>query len=397
MSELELFADAVEGRLMAVVVKDGVPDDLYADAATPVRWGALYLGRVVKIDTKLQAALVDLGGGLTGFLPAKHVRTAGADSSDARSGIAELLKGGQTVIVQVKSEGRAGSANENEKMPRLTMKLYVPGLFLAYSPTAKQVTISRKIESEEILALTAKLKGAGGWIVRSPAEKASADEIEGEARRLQDEWQSILAAKEALGDKPGLLKEGPDAVARALADYDATAFGHIYAGDKKVLGIITGWCAAHLPALATSKRLRLFKPEKPGQRLFDSHDIFGTLESLEESAVPLPSGASLVIERTAALTVIDVNQGGASGIAAANLDAAPAIARQCRLRNLSGAILVDFINMDKKDARRDVLETLTAAVADDPAAAQVHGFTRLGMVEITRRRRTASLAENPDK
>lgn len=382
---------------MAAVVKDGVPDDLYVDppaGVTQPRWGALYLGKVTKIDTKLQAALVDLGGGLTGFLPAKHVRLAGADESETRSGIAELLKGGQMVLVQVKSEGRTGSANENEKMPRLTMKVYISGQFLSYTPAAKQVTISHKIENEEILALTARLKGAGGWIVRSPIEKASGEEIEAEAKHLQDEWQGILDAQEKRGEKPGLLKDGPDAVARALTDYGAAAFEHIYAGDKKILGLITDWCAEHMPALATSKRLRLFKPEQGAQKLFDTHDVYGALDALKENVVPLDGGASLVIEPTTALTIIDVNQGSAASHAAANLEAAPAIARQCRLRNLSGVILADFINTDTKDERNRLLEALEAAVGRDEANTQVHGFTRLGIVEVTRRRRTASLAEN---
>ncbi len=382
---------------MAAVVKDGVTDDLYVDppaVAPRTRWRALYFGKVTKVDTKLQAALVDLGGGVTGFLPAKHVRRAGADESETRSGISELLQSGQMVLVQVKSEGRAGSANENEKMPRLTMKVYISGQFLAYTPAAKQVTISHKIENEEILALTARLKGAGGWIVRSPSEQAAPDEIEAEAKRLQDEWQSILDAQEKLGDKPGLLKEGPDAIVRALTDYGAGAFEHIYAGDKKILGLITDWCAAHLPALATSKRLRLFKPEQGAQKLFDTHDVYGTLETLKENVVPLACGASLVIEPTTALTVIDVNQGSAGGHAAANLEAAPAIARQCRLRNLSGVILADFINTGTKDERSRLLQAIEAAVGEDGANTQVHGFTRLGILEITRRRRTAGLAEN---
>ncbi len=397
MSELELLADDIGGRLMAVIVRDGVADDLYADApagAPRARWGALYLGKVVKVDTKLQAALVDLGGGLTGFLPAKHVRTPGADASETRSGIAELLSGGQMIVVQVKSESRAGSRDENEKMPRLTMKVYLSGLFLAYSPVSRQVTISRKIENEDILALTANLKGAGGWIVRSPVEKASEEDIEAEAARLQAEWQRILADKQAMGDRPGLLQEGPDAVARALTDYGADAFGHIRAGNKRVLALLTDWSAAHQPALANSKRLRLFKPEKNAAALFEAHDIYGTLEALEDNVVHLSSGASLVIEPTAALTVIDVNQGAASGIVAANLSAAQSVARQCRLRNLSGVILVDFINMEKKDERHRLLEELQAAVGEDAANTQVHGFTRLGMVEITRRRRAGSLAEN---
>jgi Rne/Rng family ribonuclease len=412
MTGLELLADEVEGGLTAAVVRKGVLDDLYIDAAhtpdashpklisgasAPARWGSFYLGKVIKIDTKLDAAFVDLGSGLSGFLPAKHVRHPGADESESRSGISSLLTGGQMIIVQVKSEGKSFTENENQKLPRLTMKLYVPGLFLTYSPSSNQVTISRKIENEELLALTAKLKGKGGWIVRHHIEKASGKDIEFEARHLQEIWQHILAARNALGDKPGLLQAGPDAVTRALTDYGAVNFEHIYAGNKQILARITDWCAEHYPALASSKRLRLFKPEKTSQKLFDIHDIYGVIETLKESRVHLDSGATLVIEPTSALTFIDVNQGSAESIAAANQSAAQEVARQCRLRSLSGAILIDFINMEQKEERARLLAALTALFTPDLASAQVHGFTRLGIAELTRKRRTATLSEKLKK
>ena len=412
MSGLELLADEVDGCLYASVVNKGMLTDLYIDAAltpdaarpelksgafAPVSWGSIYLGKVIKIDTKLDAALMDLGNGLTGFLPAKHVHHPGADESESRSGISALLTGGQMVIVQVKSEGKRHTEHENQKLPRLTMKLYVPGLFLTYSPTSSQVTISRRIENENILAMTAKLKGKGGWIVREHIEEASESEIEYESRHLYDTWQNILALRNTLGDKPGLLKAGPDALTRALTDYGAPNFEHIYVGNKQVLARMTDWCMEHLPALAGSKRLRLFKPEKTGQRLFDIHDIYGEIECLKEGRVYLDSGATIIVESTSALTFIDVNQGGADSIAAVNQSAAHAIARQCRLRNLSGAILIDFINMDQKEERFRLLDTLAEIFAPDLANAQVHGFTRLGIVELTRKRRTASFAEKLKK
>ena len=393
-SGLELFADEIDGRLFAAVVRNGVVDDLYVDAvSTPTPWASLYLGKVIKIDTKLDAAFVDLGNGLTGLLPAKHVSHPGADSSEARTGISSLLSGGQMIVVQVKSEGKRFTEHENQKLPRLTMKLYVPGLFLTYSPNSNQVTISRKVASEEILALTSSLKGEGGWIVRHHVDNASAPDIEFEAKYLQKFWRQILAFRDALGDKPGLLKAGPDAVVRALTDYGAVNFEHIYAGNKQILTRITEWCAGHLPALATSKRLRLFKPEKIGQRLFDIYDVYGVLESLKESRVHLDAGATLVIEPTSAVTLVDVNQGSAESIVAANQSAAHEMARQCRLRDLSGAILIDFINMEQKNERARLLDTLAELFALDFASAQVHGFTRLGIIELTRHRRTASLAE----
>jgi ribonuclease G len=395
MKDLELFVDEIEGRLTAVIVRNGVVDDLYIDSIAPeaAPWAALYLGKVTKIDTKLDAAIVDLGNGISGLLPAKHVHHPGADKSEERTSISSLLNAGQMVVVQVKAEGKSGTANENAKLPRVTMKLYLQGLFLTYSPSSSQVTISRKVEKEETLALTARLKGEGGWIVRHHIDRAAPPDVEFESQYLQDKWAKVLAARKALGDKPGLLQAGPDAVCRALIDYGAINFEHIYAGNKKILDTITVWCAGHFPALATSKRLRLFKPEKTGQRLFDIYDIFGALEDLKENSVYLDDGSSFIIEPTSALTLVDVNQGSAESISAANQSAARTIARQCRLRGLNGAIVVDFINMEQKVERAQLLETVTKVFERDFAHTQVHGFTRLGLIELTRRRRTASLAE----
>lgn len=171
----------------------------------------------------------------------------------------------------------------------------------------------------------------------------------------------------------------------------------MHVGNKSILGLMTGWCEKHFPGLAASRRLRLFKPEKPGRRLFDIHDIYSQLESLQDSRVDLKGGGSIVIEPTSAMTVIDVNQGNAGNITRVNQAAVEEIVRQTRLRSLSGAILVDFINMHQKPERLRLLEALQTAFADDKAHAQVHGFTRLGVIELTRKRRSAALAEKLKK
>lgn len=394
----DLLADDVNGALHVAVARKGVLQDLYSDAPqTAVAWGAVYLGKVMKVDTKLDAAIVDLGSGQTGFLPAKHVRFPGSGESETRTGISSLLSAGQTVLVQVKSEGKRMSEHENQKLPRLTMKVYIPGLCLAYSPLSSQVTISRKVENKKILSMTARLKGGGGWIVRNHIETADEKDVEREAQLLQETWRGIVNMQAAQMGQPGLLMPGPDALHRALIDHGAVLFEHIYAGNKNVLDRVIGWSQKHLPALATSKRLRLFKPEQPGQRLFDIYDLYAELERLRDPRVHLDCGATLIIEPTTALTFIDVNQGSAGSIAAANQEAAKVLARQCRLRNMSGAILVDFINMTQREDRARLLDLLSEIFADDMAQAQVHGFTRLGIVELTRKRRTASYAEKHAK
>jgi ribonuclease E/ribonuclease G len=395
--DLELMADEIDGCLYAAVVRKGVLADLYVDpAVTTAGWASIYLGKVTKIDTKLDAAFVDMGEGLTGYLPAKHVVTD--SEGESRPGIAQVLKGGQMILVQVKSEAKRNTVHESHKVPRLTMKLYVPGLFLSHHPNTSQVSVvSGWKENDKTNAIAARLKGKGGWIIRRAAENATEAEIEHEVQYLQEIGQKILAAKDTRGDKPGRLKAGPNALFRALVDYGAVNFEHIHIGNKAVFDLMTGWCARHLPALATSKRLRLFKPEKPDQKLFDIHDIYSELEALRDQQVYLNAGGTIIIEPTSAMTVIDVNQGSASGIPEINQAAAREIVRQCRLRNLNGALLIDFINMDQKSERVRLLDVMQALFADDTANAQVHGFTRLGIMEITRKRRTASLAEKLKK
>jgi ribonuclease E/ribonuclease G len=396
MNGLELMADEIEGCLFVAIVRKGVLVDLYADPVdTTAGWASLYLGKVAKIDTRLDAAFVDLGEGLTGYLPAKHVVVDGETGTGA--GIAQMLKGGQMILVQIKSEAKRNTVHESHKIPRLTMKLYVPGLFLSYHPNSAPVSVSGKDENEKTRALASRLKGKGGWSIRRAAESASEGDIDHEARYLLEIGQKILAAKDARNDKPGRVKAGPNALFRALVDYGAVNFEHIHVGNKQILDLMTGWCARHLPALAASKRLRLFKPEKTDQKLFDIYDVYSELEALQDQQIYLKAGGTIIIEPTSAVIMIDVNQGSAGSISEVNQSAALELARQCRLRNLSGAILIDFINMDQKSERARLLETMQEAFANDTANAQVHGFTRLGIIELTRKRRTASLAEKLKK
>lgn len=394
MSGLELYVDDIEGRLTAAVMEKGRLNDLYIDGGDMTgTWASIYLGKVTKIDNKLDAAIVDLGNGLSGFLPAKHVHFQDADASEARSGIGQLLKPGQMVMVQIKSEARKGSRHEQQKMPRLTTKIYIIGQFCVYCPIASRVTMSRRLTNESIIAFTAKLKNKGGWIIQQNADNAAEADILQETSLLEKEWDIICAARDASRDQPRMLRAGPNALYRALADYGARNFDHIHVADRQVFDMMAQWCAKHDPALATSKRLRLFKPEKLGQRLFDIHDLYGDLEALEDSLIPLPGGGGIIIEQTHAMVVIDVNQGSTGSIVEANVQAAAEVARQLRLRNLSGAIVVDFINMGQRSERARVLEALERAFETDSSGPIVHGFTRIGIVEITRKRRSGAHTE----
>lgn len=395
MSGFELFIDEIDGRLHAAVLKQGMLWDLYTDPLDmSAAWASLYLGKVTKLDTRLDAAIIDIGNGLSGILPAKHVHLAAGDVSERHSGIADLLNPGQMIMVQIKSEAKHGSEHDQHKLPRLTTKLYTMGQFLLYSPVASQVTVSREIENEKVLEFTLRLQGKGGWIVQTAANYATEEEIETEARTLMQTWQ-VIQAQRAAGsdDRPRLLKAGPNAAHRAFTDYGAIGFDNIHVASKPLLDMVQDWSEKFYPALAGSKRLRLFRPERPGQKLFEIHDIYSELEILDQDHVYLNCGGSVIIESTHALDVIDVNRGSSDTVAEANMQAALEVARQTRLRNLSGAILVDFINMHVKAERLRLIDAVERSFQEDKAVTQVHGFTRLGIVEITRKRRSATYAE----
>ncbi|MDE1151125.1 MAG: ribonuclease E/G [Micavibrio sp.] len=393
-SGYELFIDEVDGRLHAAVTCKGVLSDLYVDPLDmTASWASLYAGKVVKIDKKLDAAIIDLGNGLQGLLPAKHVHVQGADQSIARTGIAELLAPGQMILVQVKSEGRKGESLEHNKLPRLTMKIYVMGQYLLYSPVLNRVTISRMVDAEDTLALTTRLSGKGGWIVQPGAAMANAGAIIKESEQLLSEWHIIKAERETGENRPRILKGGPNAIHRALSDYGSPHFDHIHVATKKLLDQMVAWCDRFEPTLATSKRLRLFKPEKVGQKLFEIHDIFSELADIGNEVVYLPSGGTIIFETTRAFTVVDVNQGDGANPLTVNEEAVDAVARHLKLRNISGAVIVDFISMSLKTDRFQIVTRLEQALAADAATAQVHGFTRLGLIELTRKRRNGWLAE----
>lgn len=397
MSGVDLLVDEIDGRLHAAIVSKGVLHDLYTDAHNTVGlWSSIYMGKVIKIDKALDSAIVDLGGGMQGMLPAKHViypEENPAEPSAKKPPITQVLSPGQKILVQIKSEAKRGTESERHKLPRLTMKVVIIGQYLMHCPVSDKIILPKQNETDKTRKMAEELKGHGGWIIQSAADSADYADVKLEANAMFREWKVIREGIDDSKDTPQLGKSGLNALRRALCDYGDLIFDHIYAGNKKILDILMLWSAKHDPALAHSKRLRLFKPEKPGQRLFDIYDIYGVLEDLREKTVYLNGGGSIIIEETHAFTVIDVNQGEASNIIEVNRQAAFEVGRQVRLRNLSGAILIDFINMQNKSDRFELLETLEKVFQQDKIAVQVHGFTRLGIAEITRKRRSASYAE----
>lgn len=385
---IEILAQKIDNQLHAAVKIDGAVTDLYIDSkeAFP-RWGSIYLGKVEKIDKVLDVIFINLGGNLQGILPAKHVYKPGLDSR--KESLSKLFEPGEMVLVQVKAEGHRKTDLEHQKLPRLTMKLYLPGRLLSFSPTAHKVTISRQISNDEIFKIAQELKTQGGWIIRSAANNAPPEMLAREAKILQNLWTRLHDARRDNANTPRLLYPGPNAVCRALIDYAGHSVDRIEITEDSMPDQVKSWCDDHLPDLED----KLIISPVHDIDIFEMHDVHQIIEDALNPYVPLSQGGSLVVEQTHAMTVIDVNQGSISDIKTLNIKAAKEVARQLRIRNLSGAVLVDFVNMRLRSDRYELVSVLQGLLEKDPGRAQVHGFTRLGIMEITRTRRTASLGE----
>jgi len=376
----ELRVDRRGALIRAAVVVDGRLTDLQIDnTARPTLVGAVFLGRVTRILASMNAALVDIGNGPAGVSPI----------------IGRAPAAGASVLVQARADARG------TKGPILTSDWTLVGRRLIHAPSIKGVVVSKRVgdaaaRSELIKRVEAAVTGAG-WIVRSGALGASVEELAIEADALSVERRGIETAMD--GPAPRPLRPAPPAYLRALTDLGAEPLTALRFADAEALEITRRWCLDHAPDWID--RITVHSGPLP---LFDEDDLDREIASLTDKTVPLPGGGSLVIERTEALWAVDVNGGERSNALSVNLDAARELARRLRLREMSGVIVVDFINMRAPGDRERLIGALTGLVADDPARVQVYGLSKLGLAEMTRDRRgpalddaTASDGGDPDQ
>ena len=379
----------------AAVLSGGRLTDLYIDhAERPSLLGHVFLGRVERIATGLDGAFVDLGTGKSGLLSALDARGPKGRPKAKGERIGNLLRTGQTVLVQVKADATGA------KGPSLTMDITLPGRFLVHAPLGRDVAVSKRLgsgpERAELARRVQDIASGAGWIVRAGAATASDGLLAAESDALHLAWRQIRDAAER-GGGPALLLPGPDAPRRALIEHGAATPSRIIVDDAALARDLAGWCADRAPDLEGrvepfDARL-LAAPSDGRQRLFDLRDLDAEIETLLGTRVPLSGGGSLVIERTEAMTVVDVNAGERGNPLDVNLEAAAEIARQLRLRNAGGIVVVDFVNMRNRGDAERLLNALSRAVEDDPAQTQVYGLSKLGLVEMTRARRGTALAD----
>jgi ribonuclease G len=352
----------------------------------------IYMGRVVRVLPGMQSAFIDIGLERAAFL---HV----ADIWEERHGneserpIEQILHEGQSLMVQVIKDpiGTKGA--------RLSTQISFAGRYLVYLPQESHIGISQKIEGEEEREnLRQKLHqlmpedATGGFIVRTMAETAEDAEMQADIDYLRRLWSSILSRGNSA--VPCLLYQDLDLSLRVLRDFVNSDTARILIDSRETYQRMAEFAQNYTHAVLD--KLQHFSADRP---LFDLHSIEDEIARALGRRVDLKSGGYLIIDQTEALTTVDVNTGGFVGarnfddtIFKTNLEAAQSIARQLRLRNLGGIIIIDFIDMDNAEHQEAVLTELKKALARDPTRTTVSGFSALGLVEMTRKRTRESLA-----
>ena len=389
----DILVNVTPFEVRVAVIQQGAVQELHLErAATRGLVGNIYLGKVSRVLPGMQSAFIDIGLDRAAFL---HV----ADLWQSRTNgqpvpIEKLLYESQPLLVQVIKDpiGTKGA--------RLSTQISIAGRLLVYLPQDPHIGVSQRIGSEaERAALREKIQRLmppdekGGVIIRTMAEDADESALQVDIEYLRKRWRQILDAGKSRA-APALLYQELGLTQRVLRDIASELTGGIVVDSTAALEELQDFARTYMPALLP--KLRRHGGERP---LFDLHRVEEELERALARRVDLKSGGYLIIDQTEAMTTIDVNTGGYVGgrnfddtIFRTNLEAAHAIARQLRVRNLGGIIIIDFIDMGSAEHREAVLAELRRALARDRTKSSVNGFTSLGLVEMTRKRTRESLA-----
>ncbi len=355
--------------------------------------GNVYLGRVQNVLPSMEAAFIDIGKGKNAVLYAGEVNWDLREDTNQPRRIENALKPGQAVLVQVSKDPIA------HKGARLTSQISLPGRYLVYVPGGGASGISRKLPDTERTRLKNLLKDIlpddANVIIRTAAEGASEEELTRDVTRLTARWEDI-EKKAKKGQAPQLLYAEPDTTLRVVRDLFTEDFSKLVIHGDEAWDMVEAYVQHIAPDL--TERLERWTGD---QDLFDAYRVDEQIAKAMERKVWLPSGGSLVIDRTEAMTVVDVNTGKFTGsggnleetVTKNNLEAAEEIVRQLRLRDIGGIIVVDFIDMVLESNRDLVLRRLVECLGRDRTRHQVAEVTSLGLVQMTRKRISTGLIE----
>jgi ribonuclease G len=385
-------------EIRVAILEDGVLTEYsleYPDEQK--RAGNIYRGRVENVLPGMQAAFINIGEEKNAFLyidDILHKEEENESGEDQKQPtITDLLHEGQEVLVQMVKEPMG------TKGARVVTQITIPGRYLVLLPTVDYIGVSRKIENEaereRLKAIVTKFKSVGvGLIVRTVAEGVEAADLQTDYEFLLSVWKKINK-KVNKGNCPALLYRDHDLLYRILRDYLSKDVTELYIDDPEVYQKALDLVKVLAPSF--KNRLQLYQSELP---LFEANNVNAQLQKALQRKIWLECGAYLIIDQTEALTVIDVNTGKFTGstsledtVFQTNLMAAGEIARQIRLQNLAGIIIVDFIDMVSDQERAQVIDKLTREFESDKSKVNILGFTSLGLLELTRKKTKQSLKE----
>ena len=402
MSE-EILINVTPRETRVALVENGMLQELHIERATRRGVvGNVYKGRVQRVMPGMQAAFVDIGLDRAAFLHASDILRDPQESADQEAdvtalpalpqSISSMVHEGQDVVVQVVKDP-IGS-----KGARLTTQISIPSRYLVLLPYSRVTGVSARIENElernRLKAIMATLvNGSGaGYIVRTNAEGQSAESLAEDVDYLRRAWQIIRDASAA--SKAGQrIYDDLSLPLRAMRDLMSREVDKVRVDSRETFERLQRFAQQFMPDLAD--RVEHYVGERP---VFDLYGVEDEIQRAMLKEVPLKSGGHLILDQTEAMTTVDVNTGSFLGqrnleetVYRTNLEAAQSVARQLRLRNLGGIIIIDFIDMTDEEHKRQVLRTLEKGLARDHARTAVHDFSPLGLVEMTRKRTTESL------
>ncbi len=393
MSE-ELLINITPPETRVALIENGVLQEIIIErGACRGLVGNIYNGKVCRVLPGMQAAFVDIGLDRAAFL---HASDIDSDDADARSDqIHELVREGDSVVVQVVKDP-LGS-----KGARLTTSLSIPSCYLVYMPGLGNIGVSQKIEEEQERQRLRSILGGfnedndgggGGFIARTAAEGVNDEALRADMRFLSRLWQSVRKKVQACSGV-ALIHEDLPLALRALRDLVGPDVERIRIDSRAIHQKARDFVNSLIPDVLP--RLEYYSGARP---LFDLYGVEDEIQKALERKVQLKSGGHLIIDQTEAMTTIDVNTGAFVGhrnleetIFKTNLEAAQAICRQLRLRNLGGIIIIDFIDMSEDEHKRQVMRALEKCLAKDHARTHISEVSSLGLVEMTRKRTRESL------
>ncbi|WP_327096242.1 translation initiation factor IF-2 N-terminal domain-containing protein [Nocardia vinacea] len=391
------FSEHPTATQVAVLEDNTLVEHFVTNTGSASMVGNVYLGKVQNVLPSMEAAFVDIGRGRNGVLYAGEVNWEAAGLGGKERKIEQALKPGDQVLVQVSKDpvGHKGA--------RLTTQISLAGRFLVYVPGGSSTGISRKLPDTERKRLKEILRDIvpadAGVIIRTASEGVSEAELARDVERLQATWRTIEKAAEAKDNgAPKTLYEEPDLLVKVIRDLFNEDFSKLVIEGERSWSTVENYIRTVAPDMLA----RVSRHENNGVDVFETYRIDEQLAKALDRKVWLPSGGTLVIDRTEAMTVIDVNTGkftGAGGsnleetVTRNNLEAAEEIVRQMRLRDIGGMIVVDFIDMVLESNRDLVLRRLTEALGRDRTRHQVSEVTSLGLVQMTRKKLGTGLVE----